>query len=57
MRRLSSDERGLVGGGNILRSPAPARTPFTGVGLPVIVFPPAGECWPELADLWRALLR
>ena len=30
---------------------------LTGVGLPVIVFPPAGECWPELADLWRALLR
>jgi hypothetical protein len=27
---------------------------LTGVGLPVIDFPPVKECWPELADLWRA---
>ena len=30
---------------------------LTGVGLPVLDFPPVKECWPELADLWRALLR
>ncbi len=70
MRRLSSGERGLVGGGNILRSHAPARTTFTGAGaflrgtgfspelrLPVTVSPPAGECWPELGADAEAVLR
>ena len=70
MRRLSSDERGLGGGSNVVRSPAPARATFTGagaflrrtgllagVGLPVIGGPPAGECWPELGAGRLALLR
>ena len=70
MRRLSSDERGLGGGSNVGRSPAPAKAPFIGAGaflrgtglspelrLPVIVFPPASECWPELGVDAEAVLR
>ena len=70
MRRLSSDERGLVGGGNIVRSPAPAKANLIGGGaflrrtgfspelrLPVICCPPAGECWTELGRDAEAVLR
>ncbi len=32
MRMLSSNKRGLVGGSNVGRSPAPARTTLTGAG-------------------------
>ena len=31
--------------------------PLTGVGLPVIISPPAGECWPELGADVEAVLR
>ena len=61
MWKLSSDEQALVGSDNIVRSPAPARTTLKGAGaflrgmglspelrLPVIVSPPASECWPDL---------
>ncbi len=63
MRKLSYDERGLVGGGNVGRSPAPAKANLIGGSallrrkvhspeqwLPVIVSPPVSECWPELTD-------
>ena len=62
MRRLSSGERGLVGGGNVGRSPAPPRTTLTGTravlrrtGLspelqfPLIVCPHVREYLTELA--------
>ena len=35
----------------------PGNGPLAGVGLPVIISPPARECWPELAAMWHALLR
>ena len=70
MRNLSSDERTLVGGSNIVRSPAPAKTTLKGAGaflrgtglspelrLPVIVSPPASECWPDLGADVEGVLR
>lgn len=35
----------------------PGNGPLTGVGLPVIICPPAGECWPELGPSAEAVLR
>ena len=35
----------------------PGNGPLTGVGLPVIICPPAGECWPELGAHAEAVLR
>ena len=70
MRRLSSDERRLVGVDNVGHSPAPARTTLTGdraflrgtgfspeLRLPVIVSPPVRECWPELGADVEAVFR
>ena len=70
MRMLSSNKRGLVGGSNVGRSPAPAKTTLKGAGallrgtgfspelrLPVIVSTPASECWPELGADAEAVLQ
>ena len=70
MRMLSSNKRGLVGGSNVGRSPAPAKKTLIGAGtflrgtgfspelrLPVIVSTPASECWPELGADAEAVIR
>ena len=36
---------------------SPGNGPLTGVALPVIIAPPAGECWPELGADVEAVLR